>query len=347
MTELKPFLEILLEKKDLTSDQAEQAVMAMLGGADPVQTSAFLALLRMKGECAAELAGMAKGMRNNMVHVDVDNGEVLDIVGTGGDGANTVNISTGSCILAAACGAKVAKHGNRASSSACGSADVLEALGVALDFSPEHMASCVRDAGIGFMMAPLYHPAMAAVGPTRKAMKIRTAFNLMGPLLNPAAARYTLLGVCSQHLVPLMADTMLQLGTRRTLVVHCKGLDELSPMGPARAYKVTPNGARAFDIEPLEFGIKRCTVEDLKGGDKFFNAAVLRETLGGKKCAVADALILNAGAGLYTCGVVKELGEGIAMAREVQESGRALATLDRWVEISQSYMKSQLASKAR
>eukprot|EP00270_Netrium_digitus_P019557 TRINITY_DN772_c0_g2_i1.p1 TRINITY_DN772_c0_g2~~TRINITY_DN772_c0_g2_i1.p1 ORF type:complete len:370 (+),score=117.96 TRINITY_DN772_c0_g2_i1:133-1110(+) len=309
---------------------------SLLSGADAAQISAFLVLLRAKGETPEEVAGLATAMRSRCVPVTVEGGNVLDIVGTGGDGANTVNISTGACVLAAACGARVAKHGNRSVSSACGSADVLEKLGVVVDLGPEGVAECVRSAGVGFMFAPRFHPAMKIVAPVRRSLGVKTAFNLLGPMLNPAHAPFALIGVFHQNMVELMAKSVQRLGVTRALVVHSQGLDEISPMGPADLLDVTAYGeTKSFHFDPLHMGIPRCTVEDLKGGDAAVNASILRDVLAGQRGAVADALVLNAGAGLMACGVAVDVREGVAMAQEVQRSGRAVQTLQRWISLSQ------------
>lgn len=259
----------------------------------------------------------------------------LDIVGTGGDGANTVNISTGSCILAAACGAKVAKHGSRSSSSACGSADVLETLGVAIDLGPEGVAKCVEDVGVGFMFAPTYHPAMKVVAPVRRSLKIKTAFNILGPMLNPSRAPHSIVGVYHDNLVEKMAKILQHFGTKRTLVVHCHGLDEMSPLGGGRVLEVTQDKIESFVFDPLNFGIPRCTLEDLKGGNADFNAKSLRNVFAGEPGPIADSLILNAAAGIMACGLVKDLGEGVSLARDVLRSGRANTVLDNWISLSQ------------
>lgn len=341
--DLREVLERLLAREDLSEADTEATMEMLLAGAETTQIAVFLVLLRAKGETGAEVAGLARAMLRTCVPVPTG-ADTLDIVGTGGDGANTVNISTGACVLAAACGAHVAKHGNRSSSSACGSADVLEALGVAVDLGPESVVRCVREAGVGFMFSPRFHPAMRIVRPIRKALGIRTAFNFLGPLLNPSMAPHALVGVYNEGVVDLMAQSLQKLGLRRALVVHSKGLDEISPMGPADMLDVTPGGIQRFYVDPLDHGIARCSVEDLRGGDAAVNAAALRDVFGGARSAVADALVLNAGVGLVACGVAKDVGEGIARAQEVQRSGRAGRTLEAWVDLSQELKRAEEAA---
>lgn len=332
-------LEVLLAGQDLSEGVAASTLQALVQSGDAAQISAFLVLLRAKGETAEEVAGLAKAMLEEGLKVNAP-GHLLDIVGTGGDGIGSVNISTGSAVLAAAAGAKVAKHGNRSVSSKCGSADVLEALGLPLDLAPEAVEQCIEQAGLGFMFAPRYHPAMKTVAPVRKALKLRTAFNLLGPLLNPARAQYALVGVYSPAIAPLMAAALLRMDVKKALVVHSLGLDELTPMGPAEIVEVTSEGALSYTLDPKRLGIPRCDVDDLKGGDAPTNAAILKDVFGGQQGPVADALCLNAGVALAACNVAGSPADGVKLAQEVQRSGKAADKLQEWISVAQQASRS-------
>eukprot|EP01025_Chloroclados_australasicus_P018655 TRINITY_DN198_c0_g1_i7.p1 TRINITY_DN198_c0_g1~~TRINITY_DN198_c0_g1_i7.p1 ORF type:complete len:376 (-),score=60.35 TRINITY_DN198_c0_g1_i7:415-1542(-) len=330
---IKKVLNYLLDKQNLSEQVVIDTFSELIESENQLQIAAFLALLHAKQETAEEIAGLAKVMRANAVHVPID-GDVVDIAGTGGDGIGSVNISTGACVVCAAAGAKIAKHGNRSVSSKCGSADVIEELGIKIELSPEGVAKCVEEAGVGFMFAPAFNPTMRVVQPVRKAIGIRTAFNVLGPMLNPAKAPYALIGVYTPDISEMYGNALMRLGCKKALVVHSMGLDELTPLGPANVVEVTPQGVKQYETDPLDVGIPRCTVEDLKGGDRQLNAQILRDVFGGQKGAVADALNLNAGYALAAACIAKDPYEGVMMAKEAQESGKAADVLNKWIEVS-------------
>ncbi len=319
-----------MEKPSLTRDEAESAMTTILEEADPHQTAAFLAILKYRGETPAEIAGMAAALQKKAVPVNLPQ-PTLDIVGTGGDMANTVNISTGSALLAAACGIPVAKHGNRSASSRSGSADVLEALGVKIEIPPEQLGRCLEEMSLAFMFAPAYHPALKKMAPIRKGLKYPTVFNILGPLLNPARSEYALIGVASEPVLERMSEVILQMGDKkRVLLFHGCGLDELTPLGKMIAYDIKGGQRRRFEIDPESLGFSLCTLKELQGGDAKANAAILSEVFAGGQGAVADALIFNAGAAVWIFGAAPTLNEGIQKARQVQQEGGALKILEKW-----------------
>jgi anthranilate phosphoribosyltransferase len=336
---LKPFIAKAINRTDLTAEEAEAAMnVIMTGGATPAQIGAYLVALRMKGETIPEITGSVRAMRSVALKVSLAErpGPVFDIVGTGGDGAHTFNISTAAAFVVAGAGHRVAKHGNRAASSQCGSADVLSALGINLDLTPEQVGKAIDDIGIGFMFAPKFHPAMKhAIGP-RKEIGQRTIFNILGPLTNPAGANVQLTGVFNPDLTEPLAHVLNELGSRAALVIHGHGgTDELTPCGPNRVSQLKDGAVRTYDLDPAEFDIARATVADLKGGTPEESAIMMRELLAGKlQGARRDAILLNAAAALSA-----ETGDfktALAEARASLEDGKAMAKLVSLVEYSRS-----------
>lgn len=322
-------LEKLLSSEDLTYAESLGAIDAILSGANPHETAAFLALMRAKGESVAELGGVIAAMRGCMTPVSLQC-PVLDIVGTGGDGARTVNISTGSAILAAACGVKVAKHGNRSISSLCGSADVLEALGIAIHQKPDSVQRQIDKVGISFLFAPDYHPAMQKIKEVRRGLKVRTLFNVIGPLLNPTSPDYLMVGVADLKFLEKMAQLLLNQKVKRALVFHGAGLDELTTIGPAQVLEVSERGIKEFHLDPQEFGFPRCSVDSLCGGNAQMNAQLLIDVFEGKGGAIADTLTFNAGVAVYLYGIVPTVQEGIALVKESIQNNQMMERLNLW-----------------
>jgi len=307
----------------------------MRGEATPAQIGGFLVALRAKGETADEIAGCAEAMREHVVPVRPEREDVVDVVGTGGDGARTFNISTTAAIVAAAAGAAVAKHGNRAVSSVSGSADVLEALGYTLEQPPERIAESIDRLGFGFMFAPAHHPAMRHAAPVRRELGTRTIFNVLGPLTNPAGARVGIFGVYSPGLVRTIADVLATLGAGRAFVVHgAYGIDELSPAGPNLVGEVVDGTVRELTIDPRELGIERCDPDELLGGTPQENARTVREILAGAPGGKRDAVLLNAAGAIAAAGRAADLAEGLVLAGEAIDSGRAEQRLDELVAFS-------------
>ena len=326
----------LTDGADLTAEEAHAAMMqVMTGEATPAQIAGFLIALRMKGETPEEIAGCARAMRAHVTPAAPTRHDLVDTCGTGGDGAETFNISTAAALVAAAGGAAVAKHGNRAVSSRCGSADVLEALGVRIDLSPADVAACVDEVGFGFLFAQAHHPAMRHAGPVRRELVVRTVFNLLGPLTNPAGARRQVIGVYSAGLVEPIAHVLVQLGAEHALVVHgAGGVDELTPVGDNLVAEVRDGSVRTFTLDPHELstGAVPATPDDLKvGGEPAENAAIIRTVLDGERGPRRDAVVLNAGAALLVAGLADDLEAGIDRAVEAIDSGAATGTLDRLV----------------
>lgn len=330
-------LERVVAGEDLDVTSAEQAMAAMMSDdATPAQIASLLTALRAKGETADEIAGMARTMRALSVKVDAGV-PVVDTCGTGGDGSDSVNLSTMSALVVAAAGVPVAKHGNRAASSRCGSADVLEALGVAIDLSPAGVRACIDAAGIGFCFARRFHPAMRAVAPVRAELGIRTIFNVLGPLTNPAGARRQVVGVPSARIGELMAHALALLDAEHAIVVlgH-DGLDELSTAGPARIWTVRAGAVTEGLLDPAELGFDPAPTAALAGGLPADNARHVRAVLGGQQGPIRDAVILNAGLALVVADASADLEEGCRRAAEVIDQGAVIETLDRFVAVSRA-----------
>jgi anthranilate phosphoribosyltransferase len=321
--------------QSLTEDEAAAAFeMIIRGDATPVQVAGFLVALRMKGETVDEITGFARTARAMATPIAVD-GKLLDTCGTGGDGLLTFNISTVSAIVAAASGARVAKHGNRAASSACGSADVLEQLGVKIDLAPEGVARCIDEAGIGFLFAPIFHPSFRFAAVPRRELGMRTVFNVLGPLCNPAGAKYQALGVADQALAGKMAEVLIRLDVERAIVFHSgDGMDELSVGSPSLVIEI--DGSRKeYQLDPADLGLAPASVDDMRGGGPEENARIAREVLGGATGARRDVVLLNAAAALRAAGLARDWKDGIGAAGEAIDSGRAGDVLQRWAAISQ------------
>jgi anthranilate phosphoribosyltransferase len=328
----------VLDGRDLTRAEAHEAMDSIMRGeATQAQIAGFLVALRAKGETVDEIAGCAEAMRAHALEVRPQRRDLVDTAGTGGDGMQTLNISTAAALVAAAAGAGVAKHGNRAVSSASGSADVLEALGFRLDLGVPRIVRSIDELGFGFLFAPAHHPAMAHAAPVRRELATRTVFNVLGPLTNPAGARAQVVGVYSNQLVRTIAEVLLQLGAERAFVVHgAGGIDELSPVGPTVVCEVFEGQVHARTIDPEDLGIERCDAVELRGGSPADNAAAIRRVFAGEQGGRRDAVLLNAAGAIAAAGRAADLREGLEHAREAVDSGAAAARLDELVAFSQA-----------
>lgn len=334
---IRQALELLLDGRSLARRQAREVMAAIVTGqATPAQIAAFLAALRAKGETVDEIAGCAEAVRDHALPVRPARDDLVDTAGTGGDGRATLNISTAAALVAAAAGAAVAKHGNRAVSSACGSADVLEALGFVLDLPPERIARSIDELGFGFLFAPAHHPGFRHAAPVRRELGVRTVFNLLGPLTNPAGARAQIVGVYGPELVRPMAEALRRLGARRAVVVHgAGGIDELSPAGVNLVCEVEEGRIRERALDPLDLDVPRCSPEELRGGSPGENAAAIRAVLSGRdRGGRRSAVLLNAAAALVVAGLAQDLREGLAGAAEAIDSGAAASRLEALVAFS-------------
>jgi anthranilate phosphoribosyltransferase len=332
-----PFLHNLIRELPFHSDDAQQAMRLILSGVvSPVQLAAFLVLLPPRKAGAEALLGFARAMRESMVKVDPGPGPVLDTCGTGGDEANTFNISTVAAFVVAGAGVKIAKHGNRSASSMCGSADVLEALGVNIDLTAGQMGAGIRQTGIGFLFAPKLHPALRHAASVRTELKIRTVLNLMGPLCNPAGANAQLIGVPAEGIGDEMAQTLAELGDGRQLLVHgSDGLDELTLSGSTTVWQVEAGSVTKEFWQPGDFGLNRASLDALRGGDRFVNAAITLEILNGAAGPKRDIVLMNAAAGLLVAGAAANPASAVRMARESIDTGAAMAKLEAMKAFSQ------------
>jgi anthranilate phosphoribosyltransferase len=331
-------IEKLVRHEDLTADEAAAAMREVMEGrAAPGALAGLLAALVMKGERPEEIAGLARTMREHAVALATPPGDVFDTCGTGGDRSGTFNVSSAAAVVVAACGVKVAKHGNRSVSSRCGSADVFEQLGVNVTAPPAIVEQTLRDAKIAFFFAPTFHPSMRHAAPIRREMGIRTTFNLLGPLTNPAGAARQIVGVPRPELTQVMARALMLLGSTRAWVVHgAGGLDEISTTGHTKVSECRDGAVHTFFVHPSDFGLAKAVPTDLRGGDAVENASIIRRLLEGARGPARDIVVLNAGAALLVAGRAASVREGISLAGEAIDSGAAGTTLDRMVRSSQA-----------
>jgi anthranilate phosphoribosyltransferase len=334
---VQELLEKLTRREDLSSDEASAAMGEIMdGGAADATVAAFLMGLSMKGERPAEIVGLARAMRDRSVKLPGTHEDAIDVCGTGGDRAGTFNISSVAALVVAGCGVKVAKHGNRSVSSRSGSADLFEALGVPVALPPATVERMLEEAGIAFLFAPSFHPSMRHAAAVRRALGIRTAFNLLGPLTNPVGPRRQVVGVPRPELTEPVARSLALLGSERAWVVHsADGLDEISTVGYTKVSECRRGTVNTFYVHPADYGLPRAAPEALRGGDAAANAAIARDVLGGVRGAPRDIVLLNAAAALLVAGVVQTMGEGIGRAAEAIDSGRVAAVLARMKQVAE------------
>ena len=333
---IKEAIAAVVDGRSLTQDEAAQAMNEIMSGeATPAQFGAFVTALRLKGETVDEIAGMAGVMREKSLHVDAG-GDLVDTCGTGGDASGTFNISTTAGFVAAGAGVRVAKHGNRAMSGACGSADVLESLGVNIDLSPDGVRRCIEETGFGFMFAQRYHPSMKFAAGPRREIGIRTVFNILGPLTNPAGATAQVIGVADPAMAPKMAEVLGRLGSKRALVVHGNdGLDEITLADETRVWELNDGSVSEYAISPEDLGISRAATDKIRAGSVEQSTAALRSVLSGEAGPARDIVLMNAAASLLAADAVASLEEGLKSAGESIDSGKARVSLDGLVELSQ------------
>ena len=338
MSEIKQYFETILAGNDLSFDQAKDFADSIFEGkVREVQIAAFLAAMRVKDISSDELAGLATSMRGHAVKVETDLNDLVDTCGTGSAKLKTFNISTTAAFVAAGAGVHVAKHGNRGITSKCGSADVLTELGVKVDASPQIIAQCIEEANIGFMFAPMFHPAMKYVQPIRKALGFRTAFNILGPLVNPAGAKRQVIGVPEESAMEKIAQTLKRLGAIRAMVVHSEGLDEISTMSKTKIFEIKDGQIIPNEISPEDFGFETADFEQLKGADAPANAKITRDILTGKETdSKKQIVVLNAAAAIIVAGIADDFNDAIKQTDKAIENGNALACLEKMIEISNS-----------
>jgi len=336
MATITKFLEIILNGGDLSFDQAKELQdMVFAGEVTEVQVAAFLAAMRMKRATSAEIAGLARSLRDHAVRVETGIDNMIDTCGTGGAAVKTFNVSTAAAFVAAGAGAYVAKHGNRGITSKCGSADVLEELGVNIDPGPDGVAECIREAHIGFMFAPKFHPAMKFVQPIRKSLDFRTAFNILGPLANPAGVTAQVMGVAEEALLDRICETLEMLGAKRAMVVHGQGMDEISTLGTTHIRQLIDGNITSLKLNPADFGIVEPSIDELRTGDAIANAGIVRDVLAGKdKGPRKDIVVLNAAAAIIVAGIADDFASAIALAETSISDGNAVACLEKLIEVS-------------
>lgn len=350
--DIKDAIRAVVDGDSLSTDQASSVMdQIMTGAVTPAQLGALITALRMKGETIEEIAGFAGAMRRHalQVEVDHDDGPLVDTCGTGGDASGTFNISTTASFAIAGAGVRVAKHGNRSITSRCGSADLLEGLGVEIELKPASVAACIDDVGIGFMFAPAFHPAMRFVGPTRREIGVRTIFNILGPLTNPAGARHQLIGVGHRGISETLAGALAQLGSQRVVLVHAEeGLDELGLSGPSYVteYDAGRGSIATYTLSPEDVGLNIAPQGALAGGELAENMVITRQILSGARGPRRDATLLNAGAGIYAAGGAESIREGVEMAQVAIDSGKAMERLERLAQRSRELKAVEITGHA-
>ncbi len=336
MATITKYLEIILNGKDLTFEQARDLQDTIFEGqVTEVQIAAFLAMMRMKRATPGEIAGLAQSLRDHAVPVRVNFEHMIDTCGTGGAVVKTFNISTASALVAAGAGAYVAKHGNRGITSRCGSADVLDELGVNVDPGPDVVAKCIREAHVGFMFAPKFHPAMRFVQPIRKSLDFRTAFNILGPLANPAGVRAQVMGVADAELIDRIAESLRMLGAKRAMVVHGQGMDEISLLGKTKIVELRDGKITSFELDPTDYGIANASIDALGSGDAIANAVIIREILAGRERGPRrDIVVINAAAAIVVAELADSFEQAIPLAAASIDEGKARHCLEKLIEIS-------------